>query len=519
MKNIVLIPRHLKTLSLAGAFALLMLSQPIAWSAVLRSSDRVFSLDIPGEWTAEVPSNGTVVLQVENDHADIKVRKLAQPLTDAAIKAKLQDAQAQFKKSGIQAKKVYVIPTASGAQFSFIEFISKGRRYQSGYFSLNGSTYWLVAADLTVTEFRAIPASLALLAGEEDTSGRPADTAADTGTGPAAVGPGASSSQLPAAPAPPPDSLDAPPAENSFGNGGAPAAPAELPPLPERNVGGSLMLLFAAVVLSAAALAYRAYAGRSRETAEATPAAGSVFPIHIEKQYMALHTVFGIKDAAGHEYRAVSPRIPSLLLGTGIVLYLLMKAAVQGILFAGIDLHAVPELIVTVILNLMALSNYLIAAGAVLFFFFRKKMKLYDASAGLVIDVCQKRFTFGSQYFLVRDAAGAELARIKRVGLVLIRRRWQLLDPEGKVLLDIQEDSAGKAIARKFFGHLWGLLRTNYVISADNSEIGGIIREWSVWNRCNLRLDPPAGLDPRLALAAALFVDIVDPDRWHPWHG
>jgi uncharacterized protein YxjI len=157
--------------------------------------------------------------------------------------------------------------------------------------------------------------------------------------------------------------------------------------------------------------------------------------------------------------------------------------------------------------------------GAILFFFFRKKMKLYDASGNLLLDVCQKRFSFGSQYFMVRDASGTEGARIRRVGLVLVRRRWQLQDLEGNVLLDVREDSAGRALARKFLGHLWGLLRTNYVISAGEQEVGEIKREWAIWNRYNLRLQPPQGLDPELALATALFVDIADPDRWHPWHG
>jgi uncharacterized protein YxjI len=512
---------HLKTLSRAGAFCLLLLSQSIAWSAVLRSSDRAFSLDIPGEWVAEEPASSAVVLQVKNDHAEIKVRTLAQPLTETAVKAKLQDSQKQLKASGIVARKIYVINTAAGAKFSFMEFVSKDRRYQSGYFSLNGRTYWLVAADLTVTEFRAIPASLAALSGETGASEEPAVPGAEAVTEPATpmAGAGPGQSQLPAAPESAPGALDAPPAEDSFGNGGAPAADAELPPLPKRNIGGSLLLLIAAVLLSAAALGYRAYAGRDQETAEEAPVSGSLFPFHIERRYLAFNTVFEIKDAAGQEYMATSPRVPSLLLGTGIVLYFLLKATVQGILFAGVDLMTVPTFIVVVLTKLMSLSDLLIAAGAVLFFFFRKKMKLYDPSGSLVLDVCQKRFSFASQYFMIRDAAGTELARIKRVGFVLIRRRWQLLDPEGNVLLDIREDSAGRAIARKFLGHLWGLLRTNYIVFADSSEIGGIRREWSIWNRCNLRLAPPAGLEPRLALAAALFVDIVDPDRWHPWHG
>jgi hypothetical protein len=43
-------------------------------------------------------------------------------------------------------------------------------------------------------------------------------------------------------------------------------------------------------------------------------------------------------------------------------------------------------------------------------------------------------------------------------------------------------------------------------------------REWSIGNRCKVHLTPFADLDPKLVLATALFIDIVDPDRWYPWH-
>lgn len=503
-----LISRLFNALSFAVAFGLL-LPQSSAWAGSLRASDRAFSLDLPGEWVAGETDSAAVVLQVENDHAEITVRTLPTPLAETQLKTRLRSTQAKLKKSGVTARKIYTIAATSGVRIYFVEFVSEGRRYQSGYFNLGGRTYSFLAADLTAKEFKAIPASLAPLAAEEP----PAPAAEASQQSPSAVSP------LSAPPDPASGALAAPPQETLPAEGTAPEAPAELPALPERNVGGSLMLVLIAVAISAAALGYRALAKKDQEMAEAPPVPGSLFPLHIEKRYLAFNTVFDIKDAAGQEYRAVSPRIPTLLLGTGLILYFLLKASVQGILFFGVDLQTLPLAVLQPISSLLSLSNLLIMVGAVLFLFFRKKMKLYDASGKLLLDVCQKVFSFGSQYFMIRDAAGVEGARLKRVGFVLIRRRWQLLDLEGNVLLDIQEDSAARAIARKFFGHLWGLLRTNYVVSAGGAEIGAIKREWSIWNRYNLGLAPDTKLNPELALAAALFVDIADPDRWHPWHG
>ncbi|OGR75958.1 MAG: hypothetical protein A2X32_10205 [Elusimicrobia bacterium GWC2_64_44] len=496
--------------------ALLALSQLCSWSAVLRSSDGSFSLDLPGKWEDAGADSPAVVLQAENDHAEVKVRALPKLLQETEQKAKLQATQAKLRKSGVASRKIYSVPTASGVRFSFIEFVSEGSRWQSGFFSLGGRTYGLLASDLSAKEFKAVLASLRPLSAAEGS----AETAE---AAPALPGPGAGAPEAASAlPAPPEEAggtLGAPPSADSAAPGEAPEAPAELPALPKRQVGGSLALVLIVLVISAAALGYRFLAKREQEAAEELPAAGSVFPFHIEKRYLSFNTVFDIRDSAGKEYRAVSPRVPTLLLGAGLFLYFLLKALVQGMLYAGVNLDTVPMAVLGPISALLSLSNLLITVGAVLFLFFRKKMKLYDPDGNLLLDVCQKRVSFGSQYFMVRDAAGVEGARLKRVGFVLIRRRWQLLDLQGNVLLDIREDSSGKAIARKFLGHLWGLLRTNYVVSAGEAEIGGIRREWSVWNRYNLRMTPPAGLNPELALTAALFVDIVDPDRWHPWHG
>ena len=321
-------------------------------------------------------------------------------------------------------------------------------------------------------------------------------------------------------PAPSTDTLAAPPAAAAFAAGAPKAEPGDLPPLPKRNVGGALSIFLIAIVLSAGALGYRAFAGKAPAAPEANPVPGSLFPFRVERRYFSFPIVFDIQDAAGQQYRAVSYRVPALLLGTGVVGYFLLKALVQLLVFAGIDLNTLPEIALLAIVRVLALVNILMFVGILLSVFFRKKLKVYDPSGNLLFDVCQKRLTFASQYFLIRDAAGNELGKMKRVGFILIRRRWQLLGAEDKVLLDIREDSAARALARRLLGHLWGLLRTNYLITGENSATGEIKRDWSIWNRYTLNVQGLGSVpDPRLVMATSLFVDIIDPDRWHPWHG
>lgn len=508
-----------KKVLLQAAVILFALCQA-APAATLKSSDDAFSLNLPGKWQVSESTDPRSALLAKKGKAEIKVQSLSKAATDKALTAKLQATRNKLKKGGVAVpNKILSVTTEEGIKVFFIQFVSKGKGYRSGYFNLAGRSYNFLLTNLSESEFEAISVSLVPLAEEEGASTAEQEKPAER---PAAPAPAA----LPAPPENTPveastDTLGAPPAGDSFAAGGTKPEPADLPPLPKRNVGGALYLLIIVIVVSAAALGYRALAGKAPDSPDVKPLPGSLFPFRVERRYFSFPIVFDVKDAAGQQYRAVSSRVPALLLGSGVVLYFLLKALVQLLVFAGVAVESVPDLVLLVIVRLLSLSNLMIFVGAVLTMFFRKKLKVYDPSGNLLLDVCEKRMSMFSQYFLIRDHDGKDLGKMKRAGFVLIRRRWQLLDNEDKVLLDIQEDSAGKAIARKFLGHLWGLLRTNYRISDGNSEIGELKRDFSIWNRYKLELAPGvnAAPDPHLVMATSLFIDIVDPDRWHPWHG
>jgi uncharacterized protein YxjI len=509
--------------SLPAGMVLFMLCQAAALAATLKSSDDAFSLNVPGKWQVSESTDPRSALLAKKGKAQIKIQSLSRPATEKALTAKLQATRIKLRKGGVEVpNKILSVTTEEGIKVFFLQFVSKGKEYRSGYFNLADQSYSFLLTGLSDAEFEALSVSLVPLAEEGGTSPAEQEEPAEQTAAPAPA-----AAELPAPPvntlpAASTDTLGAPPASDTFAAGGAKPEPADLPPLPKRQVGDMLMLFLAAVAVSAAALGYRAFAGRSREEVPAAPPVpGSLFPFRVERKYFSFPIVFNVKDAAGQQYRAVSHRVPALVLSSGLVLYFLLKALVQFFIFAGVEMNNVPDLVVTAILRLLSLSNFMIFIGALLTISFRKKLKVYDPAGHLFIDVCEKRLSMFSQIFLIRDHAGNALGKMKRVGFVLIRRRWQLLDNEDKVLIDIREDSSGKAIARKFLGHLWGLLRTNYKISDGNSEAGELKRDFSIWNRYTLdlaSLQNPAP-DPHLVMATSLFIDIVDPDRWHPWHG
>jgi|GEM_PF-2963963 len=493
-----------------------------AFAATLKSSDDVFSLNVPGIWQVSESTDPRSALLAKKGKAEIKIQALSKPATEKELTAKIQATQKKLKKGGVAVPaRISTVATEEGVKISFIQFVSKGKGYRSGYFNLAGRSYNFLLTGLSGAEFESIYGTLVPL--EENAEPAPAEQPEPVGK---IAAPAPAAAELPAPPAntqpAAADTLGAPPAADSFAAGGAKPEPADLPPLPKRNVGDMLLLFLVAAGLSAAALGYRAFAGRNQAGVPvAAPVPGSLFPFRVERRNFSFPIVFDVKDAAGQQYRAVSYRVPALLLGTGAVVYFLVSALVQLLVFAGVELRSLPVVVLLPISSLISLSNLMILVGAVLTMAFRKKLKVYDPSGHLFIDVCEKRLSMFSQIFLIRDHAGNALGKMKRVGFVLIRRRWQLLDNEDKVLIDIQEDSAGKAIARKLLGHLWGLLRTNYRISDGNSEAGELKRDFSIWNRYTLdlaSLQNPAP-DPHLVMATSLFIDIVDPDRWHPWHG
>ncbi|MFI5347672.1 MAG: hypothetical protein ACHQ51_14955 [Elusimicrobiota bacterium] len=497
--------RHLNWI----AAAVFSLSAASASAAALQSSDGAITLDVPGAWTPRESPDKGIVLWAQKGKEEIRVRALDEALSDKALKAKLDASVKKLKKDGTKVpKKLSSAALAAGGKIYFTQFVSKGKKYRSGYFNFEDRSYGLLAVNLSNSEFKAIAATLAAPPKPEPAPAPPAPVAQST-----AAAPVLSTTPAPAG------ALAPPPAES------APAAKTDVPaedlaPLPERRAGFSLYVLFLIMLISAGALGYRAVAGRNRAAEEIpAPVPGAVFPYHIERQYFSFPIVFDVTDAGGQKYSGVSYRIPGLIFGAGMATYFGLKWTLQLAVLAGLDIKNAPTAVLIPVGLAMGLSSFAMLGGLILGMFIRKKLQLRDADGNLLLDVRQKLVTFSSLVFLVNDAEGNELGRIKKKGFTLIQRHWQLLDAQENVLLDIVEDSALRALARKFLGHLWGLLRTNYTISSGGAPVGDLKREWSVWNRYDLHLTPPAGLEPRLALAAVLFVDIIDPDRWHPWHG
>lgn len=114
--------------------------------------------------------------------------------------------------------------------------------------------------------------------------------------------------------------------------------------------------------------------------------------------------------------------------------------------------------------------------------------------------------------YTVRDADGTPLARLrKRYLFNLIRKRWDVLSPDGRVAWVAKEDSIVRSILRRLLGPLFGFLRTNFVFhrAGSNRVIGEFERKLTILDRyvLDLTADTQRAFDRRVALALGVMLD------------
>jgi uncharacterized protein YxjI len=130
-----------------------------------------------------------------------------------------------------------------------------------------------------------------------------------------------------------------------------------------------------------------------------------------------------------------------------------------------------------------------------------------------MFDVLQdKKVQFPMRTYTVRDASGSVLASFKKNYLYnIFRKRWVMRSPGGTTMCVAKEDSIILSLLRRVLGPLFGLLRTNYLITRGESEtvVGEFKRKFTILDRYVLDLSPDRrrDLDRRLALALGVMLD------------
>ena len=130
-----------------------------------------------------------------------------------------------------------------------------------------------------------------------------------------------------------------------------------------------------------------------------------------------------------------------------------------------------------------------------------------------MFDVLQdKKVQFPMRTYTVRDATGTPLASFKKNYLYnLFRKRWEMRSIGGTVMCVAKEDSIILSLLRRVLGPLFGLLRTNYIITRGTGEavFGEFKRKFTILDRyvLDVSADRRRDLDRRLALALGVMLD------------
>jgi hypothetical protein len=123
-----------------------------------------------------------------------------------------------------------------------------------------------------------------------------------------------------------------------------------------------------------------------------------------------------------------------------------------------------------------------------------------------------KKIQFPMRTYSVRDANGSRLGSFKKNYLYnFFRKRWEMRSANGAVLCVAKEDSIILSLLRRVLGPLFGLLRTNYLITRGlgSTVLGEFKRKLTILDRYVLDLSPDRRreLDRRMAVALGVMLD------------
>ena len=91
-------------------------------------------------------------------------------------------------------------------------------------------------------------------------------------------------------------------------------------------------------------------------------------------------------------------------------------------------------------------------------------------------------------YARLRDGKGKEIATLVRQGS-LFKRQWSFVDTDDRVVFTIIDETPEVFIMRKIFGQLGGVLRSRYIVYAEDRLTGFLFIDPTSANRFQIHWD------------------------------
>ncbi|GAB4322373.1 MAG: hypothetical protein Kow0059_17430 [Candidatus Sumerlaeia bacterium] len=232
----------------------------------------------------------------------------------------------------------------------------------------------------------------------------------------------------------------------------------------------------------------------------------------LRQKALSINTKYYVWDEQGH---------PLLFVERPAYLALQFAALGAGVLagFAAFFLFILPSILLDVPLLFVigallgGFASYIALHVVVMLIMPRRHVTIFsdDTKQFPVLHIEQdSKFYFPIATYTVRDVQGRPLARLRKNYLYnLLRKRWEIRNPQGELLCLAKEDSILLGLIRRF---ITKLLVTNFIIlTADRNEVklGEFNRKYTLLDRYVLDMTPDwqRQLDRRIALALGIMLD------------
>ncbi len=539
-------------------FTFLTFLMPASWAGVFTSSDGQFTMDMPSGWVTA--PNTDAVLGLKKGTAEIIIRTENSCKTESCLEQKITQDLASVK-----AKKMKVIGNtytgedikridfSTGEPFFYISYFSPKMDFSSGYFLVNSTAYSILAKNLSYAETDLIfsfiyPAAkkpkttVQKSAAQQDEDFALNMDLQDPRAYDIAAAPQVEETSLLPEPAAQkqPQAKKATASKSTAKNTPAPRRYAHalkthlakwntntlvtdgMPPYIRRagHAFDALILLLALYVgVLGGSCVIRWFLPAKKNLQKVNP--NSLYPLKFKRLYGTPSLIFRARDNQGNTLISLSARWDSLFLFTGAAVAILALAvmAVAGVLQTT-DLLPLSAFAYNTLYSAASLA---IPLGLLVFFcgvvwsqLMLREIVLYDRRGQKAVLVLQKGFGLTKECYEIYFAKSKDVILLERKRWSFYRQ-WTMRTKEGHWLADITEDNRLKAILRKPFGHLWGLLRASYRINGQMDSVGEISNACTAFDFFTCNLDKPQAIEARDMLAAALVINIRDKDKWYPW--
>ncbi|WP_424244187.1 hypothetical protein Dip510_001381 [Elusimicrobium posterum] len=514
---------------------LILLISVHSGAAVFNSADGQFSMDMPAGWTQNKNTAEGVALSLSKGASKMEFRYQPECTKEACIEEKINSDLLDVKSkkmtvlsntyTGEDIKKVEF---ATGEPLFYISFSNPKTDFSAGYFLINSKAYSVLAQNISYAEADLYFSFISPKVQSYSTYALPDVQQQDLlGTIP---NPG-TSTEIKTASEPQSAPIKAVVA-SKFSlehiksvlakNRDFTFVSKNMPPLVRgagRLFDAFIILCFVYLGVLFCGFVLKLFIKGKAPKYPANPA--SSYPISVSRLYGTPSVIMRAKDNQGNVFLSFNTRWGSALAFAGFMLiaaaFIFMAGLSVNETFSFQKMHQFHYSTAYSVSSLIsAVGVFILMLGVIISLVSLREYTFYNKNGRKSIYVLQKGYGIKKEVYSIYYAHTKDSLTLERKKFSLTRK-WTLFGVEGESLAVFTEQSKAKAVARKFLGHMWGMLRASYDIDGILESKGVIKNHQRAFNHATVNIDKPQAIDALDMLVAAAVINLRDADTFYPW--